>query len=240
MRYLIVIPTYNESESISGLLARINLVRNRESAREIEILIVDDNSPDGTAKLVESLSISGVHILNRAIKSGLGPAYLAGFSWGLERGYDFFLEMDADGSHLPEELSAMLLACDQADLVIGSRWVPGGAVVNWPWQRQVISRFGTWYAATLLRLPYRDLTSGFRVISRAALESLPFQQIQSKGYGFQVEIAMRLHDGGFRISEVPITFVEREYGRSKMTGTIVIEACRNVTLWGFKRLLDRR
>ncbi len=240
MRYLIVIPTYNERESISGLLQRIDQIRAKESARKIDILIVDDNSPDGTAKLVESLAMAEVHLLHRAIKSGLGPAYLAGFTWGLERGYDFFLEMDADGSHLPEELSAMFAASDHADLVIGSRWIPGGSVVNWPWQRQVISRFGTWYASRLLRLPYKDLTSGFRIISRRAMESLPFNEIQSKGYGFQVEIAMRLHDSKFALTEVPITFVEREFGRSKMTGSIVIEAWRNVTLWGLQRLVHRR
>jgi dolichol-phosphate mannosyltransferase len=221
-------------------LHRIDAVRKVDKMHQISILVVDDNSPDGTAGLVDRLDISGLQILRREKKSGLGPAYLAGFSWGLARAYDFFVEMDADGSHLPEELPAMLAASANADLVIGSRWVPGGSVINWPKTREFISRFGTWYAATVLRLPYKDLTSGFRVFTRAALETLPFSEIQTRGYGFQIEMAMRIHDRGLQIQEVPITFVERAKGKSKMSFEIVVEAFSKVTQWGFARLINRR
>jgi dolichol-phosphate mannosyltransferase len=240
MNYLIIIPTYNEAESIELVLHRIDAVRKVDKMHQISILVVDDNSPDGTAGLVDRLDISGLQILRREKKSGLGPAYLAGFSWGLARAYDFFVEMDADGSHLPEELPAMLAASANADLVIGSRWVPGGSVINWPKTREFISRFGTWYAATVLRLPYKDLTSGFRVFTRAALETLPFSEIQTRGYGFQIEMAMRIHDRGLQIQEVPITFVERAKGKSKMSFEIVVEAFSKVTQWGFARLINRR
>jgi dolichol-phosphate mannosyltransferase len=240
MNYLIIIPTYNEAESIELILHRIDAVRKVDKMHQISILVVDDNSPDGTAGLVDRLDISGLQILRREKKSGLGPAYLAGFSWGLARAYDFFVEMDADGSHLPEELPAMLAASANADLVIGSRWVPGGSVINWPKTREFISRFGTWYAATVLRLPYKDLTSGFRVFTRAALETLPFSEIQTRGYGFQIEMAMRIHDRGLQIQEVPITFVERAKGKSKMSFEIVVEAFSKVTQWGFARLINRR
>ena len=240
MNYLIIIPTYNEAESIESILHRIDTVRKVDKVHQISILVVDDNSPDGTAELVDRLDISGLQILHREKKSGLGPAYLAGFSWGLARSYDFFVEMDADGSHLPEELPAMLAASAYVDLVIGSRWVPGGSVINWPKTREFISRFGTWYAATVLRLPYKDLTSGFRVFTRAALETLPFSEIQTRGYGFQIEMAMRIHDRGLQIQEVPITFVERAKGKSKMSFEIVIEAFSKVTQWGFARLINRR
>ena len=239
-KYLIIIPTYNESESIVDLLQRIAKFRADREPGSISILVVDDNSPDHTADLVESLHMANVDILRRPGKGGLGPAYLAGFTWGLAREFDFFLEMDADGSHLPEDLSKMLQASLEADLVIGSRWVPGGEVVNWPKSRQFISKMGTWYAGTALQLPYKDLTSGFRVFSRASLESLPFSQIQTRGYGFQVEMAMRVHDLGLRITEVPITFVERAAGRSKMTKEIVFEAWKMVTIWGIQRLFKRQ
>lgn len=239
-KFLIIIPTYNESESIVDLLKRIDKFRSDTEYGQISILVVDDNSPDKTADIVESLQLPNVDILRRLEKGGLGPAYLAGFSWGLSKDFDFFLEMDADGSHLPEDLPAMLAASAESDLVIGSRWVPGGSVVNWPKFRQLISKGGTWYAGTALHLPYRDLTSGFRVFSRAALSRLPFDQIQTRGYGFQVEMAMRLHDLHFTIVEVPITFVERAAGSSKMTKEIVFEAWKMVTLWGLQRAFTRR
>ena len=240
MNYLIIIPTFNEAESIESLLHRLDEIRKVDKINQVSILVVDDNSPDGTAEIVARLAISDLEILHREKKSGLGPAYLAGFSWGLARAYDFFVEMDADGSHLPEELPALLAASATADLVIGSRWVPGGSVINWPRFREYISRFGTWYAATVLRLPYNDLTSGFRVFTRQALETLPFSQIQTRGYGFQIEMAMRIHDGGLHIQEVPITFVERAKGQSKMSFEIVVEAFSKVTQWGFTRLIYRR
>ncbi|MEI8066070.1 MAG: polyprenol monophosphomannose synthase [Actinomycetes bacterium] len=238
-KYLIIIPTYNESESIVDLLNRIEKFRSERDPGSISVLIVDDNSPDKTADLVASLNMPNIDILRRPGKGGLGPAYLAGFAWGLARDFDFFLEMDADGSHLPEDLPKMLAASASSDLVIGSRWVPGGQVVNWPRSRQWISKLGTWYAGSALHLPYKDLTSGFRVFSRAALLSLPFAQIQTRGYGFQVEMAMRVHDLQFRIIEVPITFVERAAGRSKMTKEIVFEAWKMVTIWGVQRLFQR-
>lgn len=240
MNYLVIVPTYNEAESIESLLLRIDDLRKIDKKHQISILVVDDNSPDGTAKIIDRLTIPDLAILHREKKSGLGPAYLAGFSWGLDREYDFFVEMDADGSHLPEELPALLAASATADLVIGSRWIPGGSVINWPKSREFISRFGTWYAATVLRLPYKDLTSGFRVFTRAALETLPFSEIQTRGYGFQIELAMRVHDLGLHIQEVPITFVERAKGQSKMSFGIVVEAFSKVTQWGFTRLIYRR
>ncbi len=239
-KYLIIIPTYNESESIVDLLQRIEKFCAGREPGSISVLVVDDNSPDLTADLVESLGMENVDILRRPGKGGLGPAYLAGFTWGLARNFDFFLEMDADGSHLPEDLPEMLSASQRCDLVIGSRWVPGGRVINWPKSRQAISKMGTWYAGSALHLPYKDLTSGFRVFSRAALTALPFAQIQTRGYGFQVEMAMRVHDLGFTIVEVPITFVERAAGRSKMTKEIVFEAWKMVTIWGIQRIFQRK
>jgi dolichol-phosphate mannosyltransferase len=236
MKYLFLIPTYNESESIQEILLRIDTFRKTNTVDEFAILLIDDNSPDKTADLAESMHLSNFDVLRRSKKMGLGPAYLAGFKWGLARNYDFFIEMDADGSHLPEQLDRLILASKSTDLVIGSRWVSGGGIENWPKSRQVISRCGTWYAGTLLRLPYKDLTSGFRVFSRRCLEVQPLTEIRSKGYGFQVEMALRIHDSGFSILEVPITFVERAHGNSKMTWQIVLEAWQKVTFWGLRRI----
>ncbi|MEI6648782.1 MAG: polyprenol monophosphomannose synthase [Actinomycetes bacterium] len=240
MKYLIVIPTYNESESITSLLHRLDAVRNVDKSEDIHILLVDDNSPDGTAAIADALGLANFTVLHRSKKEGLGPAYLAGFAWGLERNFDYLLEMDADSSHQPEELPRLLAASHSADLVIGSRWVAGGSVQNWPWHRIFISRFGTSYASVLLRLPYRDLTSGFRVLSAGLLRRIPFEQIETHGYGFQIEMAMRAHDLGATIQEVPITFIERAQGRSKMTGSIVWEAFASVTQWSLHRIFNRR
>lgn len=239
-KYLVIIPTYNESESIGSLLERLDKVRQQMTNSSIDILVVDDNSPDGTAELVRQMHLDNVDILARPEKAGLGPAYLAGFTWGLAGDFDYFVEMDADGSHLPEELPLLVAASQGSDLVIGSRWVPGGKVINWPLGRQLISKAGTGYASRALNLPYKDLTSGFRIFTRRALEGLPFPEIQSKGYGFQVEMAMRIHDQKLTICEVPITFVERAFGRSKMTKEIVWEAGTKVSLWAWERRFGRK
>jgi len=238
---LVVIPTYNESESIESLLTRLNSARMQISDKyEIDILIVDDNSPDQTAVIARSLQLSGLKVLNRQYKSGLGPAYLAGFKQGLLEKYDYFVEMDADLSHQPEQLIDLLNAASKVDLVIGTRWIPGGSVVNWPKRRKWISKFGTGYAAFALNLPYKDLTSGYRVLPREFLSQLDFSLIETRGYGFQIEMALKAIESGFGIKQVPITFVERENGYSKMSLAIIWEAWSMVTIWALRRLIKRR
>lgn len=240
-RILVLIPTYNEEESIGNLLNRLRIVREKlANLFDIDILIIDDGSPDKTVGIVKSLEFSKIKVLQRNEKKGLGPAYLAGFSEGLKGDYDYFVEMDADLSHQPEELSLLLEKADENNFVIGTRWMPGGSVVNWPQKRQFISKMGTRYASAALKLPYRDLTSGYRVIPRSFLEKIDFAQIETRGYGFQVEMAIKARDNGFKIIEVPITFVERENGHSKMSLSIVWEAWKMVTIWGLQRLLKRR
>ena len=238
---LVVIPTYNESESIESLLKRLNSARMQISDKyEIDILIVDDNSPDQTAVIAKNLQLSGLKVLNRQYKSGLGPAYLAGFKQGLLEKYDYFVEMDADLSHQPEQLKELLNAASKADLVIGTRWIPGGSVVNWPKRRKWISKLGTGYASFALNLPYRDLTSGYRVLPREFLSQLDFSLIETRGYGFQIEMALKAIESGFGIKQVPITFVERENGYSKMSLAIIWEAWSMVTIWALRRLIKRR
>ena len=171
---------------------------------------------------------------------GLGPAYLAGFAWGLERGYQSFVEMDADGSHQPEELAQLLEASDGIDLVLGTRWMPGGSVVNWPLQRRLISKFGTQYASIALSLPWKDLTSGYRVLSRQLIEDIFKSKLSTVGYGFQIEIVQIAHDNHRKIIQVPITFVERVAGVSKMNRKIVFEAWFKTTAWGIQRVFNRR
>jgi len=238
--YLICIPTYNEAENIVGIIER-TLATN---IKGLSILVVDDGSPDGTARLVEEiaekLADPRIHLLRRNSKSGLGPAYLAAFDWALQRSYDYVIEMDADGSHQPEELSRLIEASHNADLVLGTRWMPGGRVENWPIYRRAISRIGTWYAEIALKVPYKDLTGGYRVLSRNLLESIDLRSIQTLGYGFQIEIAMRAFDAGLRVVQVPITFIERTQGRSKMSRRIVFEALERTTIWGFQRRFNRR
>ena len=238
---LVVIPTYNESESIESLLKRLNQARMQISDKyEIDILIVDDNSPDQTAVIAKNLQLSGLKILSRQHKSGLGPAYLAGFKQGLLEKYDHFVEMDADLSHQPEQLIDLLNAASKADLVIGTRWIPGGSVVNWPKRRKWISKLGTGYASFALNLPYKDLTSGYRVLPREFLSQLDFSLIETRGYGFQIEMALKAIESGFGIKQVPITFVERENGYSKMSLAIIWEAWSMVTIWALRRLVKRR
>jgi len=227
---LVIVPTYNEIESLETLVGRV-----RQSVPEADILVVDDASPDGTGQLADRLAAAdpAIRVLHRAAKDGLGKAYLAGFDVAIARGYRYAVEIDADGSHDPAELPAMLaLAEDGADLVIGSRWVPGGAVRNWPWFRKAISRAGNTYSRVVLRSRIQDITAGFRVFRVSALRDLDLSQIASQGYCFQVELAWRLERTGHRIAEHPITFVERATGRSKMHSGIVLEALLRVTAWG--------
>ena len=225
---LVVVPTYNERESLAGVVARI-----RAAVPDEHILIVDDNSPDGTGEIADSLADDHVSVLHRAGKDGLGRAYLAGFDRAIRDGYAYVAEIDADGSHDPAELPAMLaLATGGADLVIGSRWVPGGAVRNWPWLRQAISRAGNGYSRVVLRSRIRDITAGYRVFRTSALRSLQLDSVASQGYCFQVELAWRMERSGAHVVEHPITFLEREHGRSKMHLGIVTEALLRVTGWG--------
>jgi dolichol-phosphate mannosyltransferase len=232
VRILTIIPTYNELDSLPRTLGRL-----RAAVPASDVLVADDNSPDGTGALADRIAAEDpqVHVMHRRGKEGLGAAYIAGFRWALERDYDVIVEMDADGSHQPEQLPALLSAVeDGADLVIGSRWVRGGSVVNWPFYRQLISRTGSTYARLMLGLGLRDVTAGYRAFRRTTLEKLDFDSIESKGYGFQVDLAWRVARMGLSVVEVPVTFVERELGSSKMSGNIVVEAMINVTRWGLR------
>jgi len=235
-RLLVVIPTYNEAENIELVLDRV-----RASVPAADVLVVDDGSPDGTGDLADKVAAHdpAVRVLHRAAKAGLGAAYLAGFEWGLAAGYDVLIEMDADGSHLPEQLPRLLDALPQADLVLGARWVPGGRVVNWPRRRMLLSRGGNLYARLALGLPLHDATGGYRAFRRTVLEQIRLDAVTSQGYCFQVDLARRTVAAGFRVVEVPITFVEREYGESKMSGEIVREALLNVTRWGVRHRLGQ-
>ena len=228
-RVLVVIPTYNEAENLEPVVARL-----RASVPEADVLVVDDGSPDGTGDIADRLAAAddSVHVLHRSEKAGLGAAYIAGFRWALADGYDVVVEMDSDGSHAPEELPRLLTALREADLVIGSRWVPGGQIRNWPLYRQIISIGGSTYARVLLRFPVRDSTSGYRAFRRQVLEELKLDEVASQGYCFQIDLAWKTWRSGFRVREVPITFTEREVGRSKMSRAIVIEALWRVAGWG--------
>jgi dolichol-phosphate mannosyltransferase len=226
---LVVIPTYNERENLPLIVGR-----TRAALPAAQLLVVDDASPDGTGELADELSGAdpAVHVLHRPGKGGLGGAYLAGFGWALHRGFDAVVEMDADGSHSPEQLPALLAALAEADLVLGSRWIAGGEVRNWSTARQLLSRGGNTYARWMLGVPLYDITGGYRVFSRRVLEALPLTEVSSQGYCFQVDLAWQAWRRGFRVVEVPITFVEREHGVSKMSRRIVAEALWRVTYWG--------
>ncbi len=239
-KILVLVPTYNEAESIQSLLMRLDQACYLLPDMTLDILIIDDKSPDGTAQIAKSLEIKRLSILHREEKGGLGPAYIAGFKYGLSKDYEYFVEMDADLSHQPEELKNLLEVTSPQNFVIGTRWMPGGSVINWPRKRQLISKMGTKYAAFALGLPFRDLTSGYRVIPKSFLQQINLDSIETKGYGFQIEMAMLANKLGFVIKEVPITFVERENGLSKMSLAIVWEAWFMVTFWGFRRLILRR
>ncbi|TFC09844.1 polyprenol monophosphomannose synthase [Cryobacterium algoritolerans] len=226
---LVIIPTYNERDNLGPIVGRV-----RASVPDADVLVVDDSSPDGTGALADGLAASdaAVHVLHRTSKEGLGAAYLEAFSWALSRGYDRLVQLDADGSHLPEQLPALLAAADSADVVMGSRWVPGGEVKNWPRHRRMLSRGGSIYSRVLLRLQERDVTGGYRVYTAHALERMRLSSVESLGYCFQIDMLLHAVRAGLRVVEVPITFVERTRGSSKMSGTIVIEAMARVTIWG--------
>jgi dolichol-phosphate mannosyltransferase len=234
-RVLVVVPTYNERENLPGALDRL-----RTHVPDADVLVVDDGSPDGTGEIAEQIagqeSAAGgtrrVHVLHRAGKLGLGTAYVAGFGWALERGYDVVVEMDADGSHRAEDLPRLLAAVTDADLVLGSRWVPGGAVQNWPMSRHLLSRGANTYTRLALGIPLQDATGGFRAYRASLLRDLRLDDVASQGYCFQVDMAWRAVRSGARVAEVPITFVERALGQSKMSRAIVVEALISVTRWG--------
>ncbi|WP_292711728.1 polyprenol monophosphomannose synthase [Microbacterium sp. 67-17] len=235
---LIIVPTYNERENIPLILGRA-----LAAVPDADVLVVDDGSPDGTAEIVQEMIAADprIHLLQRETKNGLGGAYLAGFRYAADHDYALVVEMDADGSHPPERLPAMLAVFQRPDAatvggVIGSRWVPGGSVVNWPASRQLISRAGSLYARIALGVPVRDVTAGYRVYPTAVLEELDLGSIESRGYCFQIDMTRRVVASGRRVVEVPIEFRERELGESKMSGGIVVEAMLRVTQWGFQRL----
>jgi dolichol-phosphate mannosyltransferase len=235
-RVLVIVPTYNEVENLERVLARLHA-----SVPEAHALVVDDGSPDGTGHLADRLAAREprVHVLHRTAKAGLGRAYVAGFRWAREHGYDVLVEMDADGSHPPEQLPRLLAALADADLVLGSRYVEGGRVEDWPAHRLLLSRVGNRYTRWALRLPLRDATGGFRAARAGLIDRLPFDEVASEGYCFQVDWAWRAVRSGARVAEVPITFSERAFGRSKMSGSIVREAWVRVTVWGVRdRLAD--
>jgi len=247
-RILVIIPTYNEAENIEPIVARV-----RAAVPEAYVLVADDNSPDGTGDLADKLAAADdrVQVLHRKGKEGLGAAYIAGFGWGLERGYGVLVEMDADGSHQPEELPRLLDALRNADLVLGSRYVEGGAVKNWPKSREVLSRGGNLYTKLAIGVPLADATGGYRAFRRQTLEGIGLSEVASAGYCFQVDLAWRSLRQGFRVVEVPITFIERERGQSKMSRAIVVEAMLKVGRWGvgyragqvrdgFRRLTGRK
>ncbi len=230
-RSIVIIPTYNEAESLPVLIPEI-----LDCAAGIEVLIVDDNSPDGTGDLADRLAKNypEVSVLHRPEKRGIGPAYRAGFRRALEDGYDFIVQMDADRSHDPAQLPVFLELIGESDMVIGSRYIPGGAVVNWGFHRRILSRMANIYARAVTGMPYRDSTSGFTCFRRSILESLSPESVQATGYSFQIEFKYRVHHAGFRIRETPITFRERSRGRSKMNRHTILEAMWRV--WSLRFL----
>jgi dolichol-phosphate mannosyltransferase len=235
-KVLVIVPTYNERESLPVIVSGI-----RQAEPDVHILIADDNSPDGTGEVADGLSSSdnSVHVLHRLAKAGLGAAYLDAFSWAKSNSFDVVVEMDADGSHRPQDLTKILNALTNNDVVLGSRWIKDGRVVNWAKSREVLSRGGNLYTRMWLGIPIHDATGGFRAYRMSALAVMNTDQVESQGYCFQVDMAWRAVKANLRVAEVPITFVERELGESKMDGSIVKEALWRVTQWGIeKRLTD--
>ena len=230
-RVVMVVPTYNERDNLAWVVGRL-----RSANPDVDVLVVDDGSPDGTGEVADELAAADPHVkvLHRTEKAGLGAAYLHGFSVALEAGYDVVGEMDADGSHQPEQLPLLLAALADADLVIGSRWVSGGSVVNWPLSRKVLSVGGNLYARLLLGIPLRDVTAGYRVFRRTTLEAVDLASVQSAGYIFQTDLAFRTLRAGLRVVEVPIEFVERVRGESKMSRDVATESLRRITSWGLR------
>ncbi|MEE3850286.1 polyprenol monophosphomannose synthase [Gordonia sp. LSe1-13] len=238
-RALVVVPTFNERENLPVIVTRLH-----EALPGVHVLVVDDSSPDGTGDVADELAAADpdnrLHVLHRTEKDGLGKAYLAGFAWGLEREYAVIIEMDADGSHAPEQLHRLLDAVnDGADLVIGSRYVPGGRLVNWPRHRELLSRGANTYARLALGARVHDITAGFRAYRRQVLEKIQLETVQSAGYCFQIDLAWRAVRAGFDVREVPITFTEREVGESKMSGGVMTEAFLMVARWGIESRLER-
>ena len=228
-RVAVIVPTFNERANIESTVGRV-----RSAVPEADLLVVDDNSPDGTGEIADKLAAedSHVHVLHRDRKAGLGAAYIAGFHWALEAGYDVIVEMDADGSHRPEELPRLLDALASADLVLGSRYVPGGTVLNWPKSRELLSRGGNTYARLMLGIKLKDATGGYRAYRASTLRKIALDEVESQGYCFQIDLAVRAIRAGLTVTEVPITFVERVHGSSKMSRAVVAEALWRVTVWG--------
>lgn len=235
-RVAVLIPTYNEAANLAGIVARV-----RESAPTLDVVVLDDNSPDGTGGIADQLAAVDhrVHVIHRPGKAGLGAAYLAGFAWAMERGYDAVIEMDADGSHQPEHLPDLLAALADADVVIGSRWIRGGEVVNWPLHRKVLSVGANLYTKLLLGMPVNDATAGYRIYRTSALRTLTLSDVASQGYCFQVDLTRRAVRAGLTVVEVPIIFVEREIGESKMSPDIIKESLARVTQWGIRHRFDQ-
>lgn len=230
-RVVVVIPTYNEADNLAWIVGRV-----RAAQPHIDVLVVDDGSPDGTGAIADELAAADpqVRVLHRTAKAGLGAAYLHGFQVALDAGYDVIGEMDADGSHQPEQLGRLLDALASADLVIGSRWVPGGSVVNWPLRRELLSRGGNLYVRMLLGVKVRDATAGFRLFRRTTLEKIDLASVESTGYVFQTDMVARTLAAGLTVREVPIEFVERVRGDSKMSGAIAAESLKRITTWGLR------
>lgn len=237
MRTLVVIPTYNEAENVLEVISRL-----RTAVSHAEVLVVDDNSPDGTADVVEDTAETddNIHLLRRPGKAGLGSAYRAGFAWGAEAGFEIMVEMDADLSHDPSALPSLLQGIeDGADLVIGSRYIPGGSIPDWPWHRKALSRWGNRYVTAMLELDVADATAGYRAYRSTMLEDLDLDSIRADGYGFQIEMTYRTAGLGGTILEVPIAFTDRTRGQSKMSTRIIVEALTLVTLWGISDRVRR-
>jgi len=236
VKSVVLMPTYNELEVLEGTVESLF-----ESVPEIHLAIIDDNSPDGTGELADRLALKNkrISVIHRPQKRGLGLAYVEGFEWAVAHGFSHVVQMDSDGSHRPSDLPALLQEANSHDLVIGSRWVSGGEVKNWPAIRMLISRLGNRYAAFMLGSGLKDLTAGYRIYSAKLLGKLPLSKMQAHGYGFQVEMTLRSSQNGAKIIEVPIHFVERESGESKMTLGIVLEAFLLCTRWGIARLFRR-
>ena len=228
-RVIIVMPTYNERQNLEGMASRV-----QESVPDAHLLVVDDNSPDGTGDLADKLAERDPHVqvMHRTEKAGLGRAYVAGFTWALDNGYTLIVEMDADGSHRPEDLPKLLAAAATSDAVIGSRYVPGGTVVNWPRSREILSRGANIYNRVMLGVRIKDATGGYRVYRASTLRAIDLNGIDSAGYCFQIDMTLRTLQAGLTITEVPITFVERELGASKMSNAVIIEAFTRVAQWG--------
>jgi dolichol-phosphate mannosyltransferase len=234
---LVIVPTYNERDNLPMIVRRL-----RKALPDAHLLIADDNSPDGTGVIADEMAEKDdhIHVLHRPGKQGLGAAYIAAFRWGLAEGYDVLVEMDADGSHQPEELHDLIDAVTGgADLAIGSRWVPGGKVVNWPLKRELLSRGANTYVRLMLGIPVHDATAGFRAYRATTLEKIGLNDVESQGYCFQVDLTLRTVRQGLRVAEVPITFVERTVGTSKMSRDIILEAYWRVTVWGVNSLPKR-